>query len=55
MDMAEARALSYNNDIYTKSWGPYDDGFIVGGPSRLAEETLSEEVKQVILHIIILW
>ena len=28
---------------------------VVGGPSRLAEETLSEGVKQVILHIIILW
>ena len=49
-DIAEARALSHGNDIidiYSNSWGPLDEGFIVQGPGRLAKRTFKEGVQEV--------
>ena len=42
-DMNEAQSLSYINDvtdIYSNSWGPSDDGSVVGGPGRLTQMAL---------------
>ena len=51
-DMAEARALSHDNDIidiYSNSWGPPDFGFVAWGPGRMAERTFMEGVCKVYL------
>ena len=51
-DMAEARALSHDDDIidiYSNSWGPPDFGFYVLGPGTMAERTFMEGVRKVYL------
>ena len=50
-DIAESRALSHENDIidiYSNSWGPFDDGFRVEGPLALAKRTFKEGTQKVI-------
>ena len=40
------RALSHGNDIidiYSNSWGPLDEGFIVQGPGTLGKRTFKKE------------
>ena len=49
-DLIEARALGFQSnsaDIYSNSWGPSDNGFLVDGPGKLVEQTLSNAVKNV--------
>ena len=49
-DATEAIALGLNSqhiDIYSNSWGPYDDGIIVDGPGRLALTALEQGVRTV--------
>lgn len=44
-DVVEARALSYRNDyihIYSNSWGPLDNGFVVEGPGYYSGKVLKE-------------
>ena len=44
-DAEIASALSHsrsNIDIYSNSWGPSDDGFVVGGPSYLSKMAVME-------------
>ena len=48
--MAEAKALSHEDDIidvYSNSWGPPDDGYVVEGPLSLAKMTFEEGVREV--------
>ena len=48
--MSEARSLTYENsitDIYSNSWGPFDSGDIVDGPSRLSKLALQNGVREV--------
>ena len=55
-DITEANALSFNNShvgIYSSSWGPADNGLIVGGPEWATIETLRLGVKQVSQGILI--
>lgn len=50
LDVTEAQALSYNNDyvqIYSNSWGPPDNGFLVQGPGYYSGRTLKEGVSEV--------
>jgi len=48
-DAGEASALSYKcediNDIYTCSWGPYDDGKRLEGPGHLASVAMDRCIK----------
>lgn len=49
-DMMKATALSYKRDItdiYSNSWGPPDNGKIVGGPGTLTKRVLREGVIEV--------
>ena len=42
-DMTEAHGLGRQNDyiqVYSNSWGPYNNGFTVGGPHALTKQTL---------------
>jgi len=46
-DTLEAEALSYFNsdiDIYTNSWGPYDDGMRVEGPGPITIAAIEDSV-----------
>ena len=48
-DLNEAQSLSYTNDvidIYSNSWGPFDDGSI-GGPERLTQMALKNGAETV--------
>ena len=48
--MNEAVSLTFENDIvdiYSNSWGPYDDGYTVEGPGVLTNIALENGVKQV--------
>ena len=50
MDITEAQALSYQDNyvqIYSNSWGPPDNGFLVQGPGYYSERILKEGVSQV--------
>lgn len=49
-DATEAIALGLNSqhiDIYSNSWGPYDDGIVVDGPGHLALAALEQGVRKV--------
>lgn len=49
-DAAEASALGYQMNhiqIYSNSWGPYDNGFVVDGPGPLLKAVLENGVKRV--------
>ena len=49
-DMNEERSLTYENgitDIYSNSWGPSDNGYIVDGPGRLTKLAFQNGVRQV--------
>ena len=49
-DMEEAQALSYERDIvdvYSNSWGPFDDGYTVEGPRPMARRVLEEGTRKV--------
>ena len=49
-DMDEAEALAWENDvidIYSNSWGPYDDGMQVSGPGDLLQMTLETSTQEV--------
>lgn len=53
-DLMEGAALSHSMqevDIYSNSWGPYDNGVLVEGPGSLATRALYEGVHKVRLHI----
>ena len=50
MDVTEAQALSYQDDtvsVYSNSWGPSDNGYVVEGPGVLVQQTLSQAVVKV--------
>lgn len=54
-DATEASALGIHNqhiDIYSNSWGPYDNGIIVEGPGVLTAAALEQGVREVsnLLH-----
>ena len=49
-DAIEASALGFANqyiDIYSSSWGPYDNGFTVGGPGPILTHVLRRGTEQV--------
>ena len=49
-DATEASALGYKTDhihIYSNSWGPFDNGFLVEGPGPLLKAVLETGVKTV--------
>ena len=49
-DASEARALGYKNnviDIYSNSWGPYDNGFTVDGPGPLTSAVMERGAREV--------
>ena len=49
-DLAAARVLGHNSsyiDIYSISWGPYDNGYSVHGPGHLTKLTLRNGVQNV--------
>ena len=49
-DITEAQALSYRNNyiqVYSNSWGPPDNGFLVQGPGYYSGKILKEGVSQV--------
>lgn len=51
-DATEAIALGLNRqhiDIYSNSWGPYDDGIVVDGPGKLALATMEQGVRKVLI------
>ena len=48
--MNEAVSLTFENDIvdiYSNSWGPYDDGYTVDGPGVLTTIALENGVNQI--------
>jgi len=50
-DLIEAKALAFNNDyidIISASWGPSDNGMVVGGPMKLTQMALSQGFTHVI-------
>ena len=52
-DAQDAGALSHNRndiDIYSNSWGPYDDGYTVAGPGPLVAQALMEGATQVMMR-----
>ena len=49
-DMNEASSLSFENDIvdvYSNSWGPFDDGYTVSGPEELTKIALENGINHV--------
>ena len=49
-DMNEANSLTFENeivDVYSNSWGPFDDGFTVAGPGFLTRMAIEDGVSQV--------
>lgn len=49
-DVTEAQALSFQRDyvsIYSNSWGPPDNGFLVQGPGYYAGRVLKEGASKV--------
>ena len=49
-DAVEAAALSFKPqhvDVYSASWGPDDNGFVVEGPEKLAEKAFVNGVANV--------
>ena len=52
-DVVEASALSYQNDyiqVYSNSWGPPDNGFLVQGPGYYSERVLKEGAYKVLTY-----
>lgn len=52
-DVVEARALSYQNNyiqVYSNSWGPPDNGFLVQGPGYYSGRVLKEGTYKVPKH-----
>lgn len=48
-DLQESQALSWHSqqvDIYSNSWGPYDDGSSLQGPGRLTQMVLEQQSTQ---------
>eukprot|EP00026_Physarum_polycephalum_P003199 Phypoly_transcript_03209.p1 GENE.Phypoly_transcript_03209~~Phypoly_transcript_03209.p1 ORF type:complete len:774 (+),score=97.01 Phypoly_transcript_03209:164-2485(+) len=46
-DVTDANAMTYhnqNNDIYSSSWGPTDDGNVVEGPGSLLAQAMAKSV-----------
>ena len=53
-DLNEARSFTYENevvDIYTNSWGPYNDGYTVGGPGHLGKMAFQNGINEVCMHV----
>lgn len=53
-DAVEASALGYKMhhiQVYSNSWGPFDNGFLVEGPGPLLKAVLENGVKKVQLLI----
>ena len=51
-DAIESSSLSYNLDyvdIYSSSWGPNDDGKTTDIPGPIAQKSLEEGIKRVII------
>ena len=49
-DAVEASSLGHNPqhiDVYSASWGPDDNGKVVEGPARLAQNTFINGVRKV--------
>jgi len=49
-DAVEASALGYKMhhiQVYSNSWGPFDNGFLVEGPGPLLRAVLENGVKKV--------
>lgn len=49
-DSEESSALGYLNNrimIYSNSWGPSDEGYVVDGPGPLLQETFENAIKLV--------
>ena len=49
-DAIEASALGFATqhiDIYSSSWGPYDNGFTVGGPGPILAHVLQRGAEEV--------
>ena len=50
LDVIEAQSLGFHHqyiDIYSSSWGPFDDGMYVEGPGSLVQATLKAGVSEV--------
>ena len=48
--MLEAGALSHGRDvvdIYSNSWGPFDEGFRVAGPRTMTKRALQDGISMV--------
>lgn len=55
LDVTEAQALGYKNSyiqVYSNSWGPPDNGFLVQGPGYYSGRILKQGVSQVCVYII---
>ena len=53
-DIVEAKALTFQRDyvdIYSNSWGPPDNGFLVQGPGYYSDKALKEGVTKVLAGI----
>lgn len=53
-DLNEARSFTYENeivDIYSNSWGVYDDGYSIGGPEHLAKMALQNGINEVCMYV----
>ena len=53
LDNDTANALGYKNhqiEIYSNSWGPSDNGYLIHGPGRIVKHALKEGVNLVRLH-----
>ena len=57
-DMNEATSLTFENDIvdvYSNSWGPFDDGSTVSGPGTLTNIALEMGTTQVCIRAVWLY
>ena len=53
LDNDTANALGYKShqiEIYSNSWGPSDNGYLIHGPGRIVKHALKEGVNLVRLH-----
>ena len=53
LDVYEAKALGHEQEnihIYSNSWGPNDNGFIVEGPGQLVTQTFENGAQKVSMH-----
>ena len=57
-DAQEAGSLSHNRDnidIYSNSWGPYDDGTTASGPETLTTRAFKEGSTEACFNFVIRW